>query len=907
MKRQILLFCLILSVLFLSAREKSSFITITTEQGLTSNTINCIHKDSKNFIWIGTANGLNRFDGIDILAFDNFKNKNILDIAEVDSTFLYILSEKNLYKYNRLKRKNTSIEIENNIFKTFAFDGNKNLYILGQSGIYRLSPDDNIATKIKGVDILETSKFSDIYIDKNDICWLASSEGLVKYDLAKKQVDIYKNNIDNNILKLTQGENNLYVATSTSAILSFDILSHKFSDLATIETPYIQTISYNANKLYVGTNGNGLKAVDITNKIISTVKLDDKSATDNHLNTNAIYTALINDSSFWIGTFSGGLLYKPHIRDTFKVFSLANDNLPTINIRSFVVDNSGYGLYGTRNGLVFSTISGTTYYTTENTPELKSNIILSIHPYKKDMYLVGTYGGGLYLFNTRTRQINKFEDKPIYTDNSFYSVIESPHSDDILWFATLSGLIKHDVRNNTRQIISTQNSNIISDDIYFLETDSSNRIWIATRNGVCYLDENDQIHPLSIEGLPSIGIVRYVYEDSKNNIWLACENQGTFVISNDLSSFRHYSTKDLLPNNYVASIVEDKMGQIWIATIKGIVSYKNDNDYAIYSLSDGLPSYTFNDAAVQKTDNNFIWWGNEKGLVYLDLSEMQQKSSNKINITSIIIDGYTESANLNSLDVAPEYINTLRLSSSENNLTFRFSDFSYDFPSSNIYEYKLEGLDDSWQKTTTGKDVIIPQIPSGKYILKIREAGNNNNIKIIHVVKDKSYTSIYVLLGTVLLILVLLISYKYLLKKIRRNSETTSDNDKVKYQNLKLEKKELEDIKHSIITFMEIEQPYLDPNFKLDDLANAVNYSKIKISQVLNQHLNTNFSNFISLYRIEAFKKKAEEGLLQQYTLSALAKECGFSSRSSFFNSIKKLTGQTPLEFLKESGINIEK
>ena len=106
---------------------------------------------------------------------------------------------------------------------------------------------------------------------------------------------------------------------------------------------------------------------------------------------------------------------------------------------------------------------------------------------------------------------------------------------------------------------------------------------------------------------------------------------------------------------------------------------------------------------------------------------------------------------------------------------------------------------------------------------------------------------------------------------------------------------------------MEKDKPYLNPDFKLDDIANAIKYPKTKISQVLNQYLNTNFSNFVTKYRIEAFKEKAAEGLLQQYTLSALAKECGFSSRSSFFHSMKKLTGQTPLEFLKDAGYVLDK
>ena len=106
---------------------------------------------------------------------------------------------------------------------------------------------------------------------------------------------------------------------------------------------------------------------------------------------------------------------------------------------------------------------------------------------------------------------------------------------------------------------------------------------------------------------------------------------------------------------------------------------------------------------------------------------------------------------------------------------------------------------------------------------------------------------------------------------------------------------------------MEKDKPYLNPDFKLDDIANAIKYPKTKISQVLNQYLNTNFTNFVTKYRIEAFKEKAAGGLLKQDSLSALAKECEFRSRSSYVHSVKKLTGQTPREFLKDAGIEIDK
>jgi len=909
MKQHILLFHFLLLSLFLSATEKSSYISLTTDQGLTSNTINCIYKDCKNFVWIGTANGLNRFDGTDILVFNDFKDKSIVDILEPDSSFLYILSEKELYKYDRRTRKNSLIAIDEDkitLFKTFALDKEKNLYVIDKSGLYYLEKNSNKAFKIKADSIITSVSLTDIYIDNENICWLSSSNGLIKYNLNTKQTDIYKNAIENKLLCLIKGtENRLYIGTHNSNIISFDTKSYNFSKVTSLESTYIQTMKYDKDKLYVGTNGNGLKIIDIKKGNVSTI-MHTPFTSNNGLNTNAIYSILISGNTFWIGTFSGGINYRPSKQEKFKVFhDKKGMNTSTLNIRSFIVNNEGYGVYGTRNGLIYNPDGNPKYYTTENTPELKSNIILSIHPYKND-YLIGTYGGGLYLFDTKNKTIKRFKDDTVFNESSFYSIIQN--EENIIWFGTLSGLIKYNIAEDSYTSFNTSNSDIVSNDIYSLIEDSSNRIWIATREGICYL-EKDKINKITNPALPYSGIVRYIYEDSKQNIWLGCENQGAIAISGDISSFKHFTTLNILPDNYVSSIIEDDLGQVWLTTPKGVVLYKDYSEYSIFSLYDGIPSYTFNDGAVLKTDNNTIWWGNEKGLIYVYPSTIKRTTHEKIDITKVVIDGFTEEAKLNTLKIAPEYSNTIVLPSSDKNLVFKFSDFEYNYPASIVYEYKLEGLHDAWQKTLSGKDILIANIPSGKYVLKLREAGNNNSVKSIIVIKNKSYTIYWVSALLILTIIVLTVLYKRVIYKFKKNAKNKIEEnkpDKLKYQNLKLEKGELEDIKQAIINYMETDTPYLNPNLKLDDMAKSINYPKIKISQVLNLHLDTNFSNLVSKYRIEIFKEKAKEGMLQQYTLSALAKECGFSSRSSFFHTVKKLTGQTPAEFLKEAGIIID-
>ncbi|NDV79157.1 two-component regulator propeller domain-containing protein [Dysgonomonas sp. 511] len=905
MKRAILIFHTLLFSLVLISSVNNTFVKLTTEQGLTSNTINCIYKDSRNFVWLGTANGLNRFDGFNTLSFGEFKDKSIVDIQEPDSVVLYIVSENELYRYNRKIRSNIYIPFgtDANIkLKASSLDKDKNLYIISNKGLFCYNSDMETPRQVTD-NVLQNKVLTGICIDDGNICWLTTSDGLVKYDLNTKQMYNYKWQGENKFLSLARNGTTLYIGTQNNRILSFDTRNNSFSPAIPLDATYIQTISYHNNKLYIGTNGDGLKILNLKDKAISEIKHDSNNAQS--LSANAVYSILVDDNSLWVGTFSGGLNYIPTQNTLFKTFYMPGGiDTRNINIRSFRICEDGCGIFGTRNGLIYNKDGNIRWYKTDNTPELKSNIVLNIYPYNENFF-IGTFGGGLNIFDTKTKTVRNFKEETVFTENSFYSIIRD--SEGFFWFGTLSGLIKYDERKDVYEIYNTSNSDLLSDDIYSVLEDSLGRIWIATREGVCYI-ENGKIKNLPFHELLSIGITRYIYEDSRQNIWLGCENQGLIRITKDLQSFAQYTNQDFLPDNYVSSIIEGTPGQIWITTTKGITLYDdNTSDYSIFSLYDGIPNYAFNDGAVQKT-NNTIWWGNERGLIYLASLDTKEPFENKIYITKIVVDGYPEDVAIKKLEFAPEYLSSIKLPASQKNFIFRFSDFIYDYPSSVVYEYKLEGVQDRWQKALVGNDILITDVPGGSHVLKIRKAGNDGAVKTFLIIKDKSYILYWVIFLFIAIATVFFFTYKWFIKKLRKYKNSLKEREasnKAKYQNQKIEKDELETIQLQLMKYMEEEKPYLNPELKLDDIAKAINCSKSKISQVLNQHLDTNFSNFVSKYRIEMFKEKAAEGLLQQYTLSALARECGFSSRSSFFSTMKKLTGQTPSEFLKDSGINV--
>jgi AraC-like DNA-binding protein len=228
----------------------------------------------------------------------------------------------------------------------------------------------------------------------------------------------------------------------------------------------------------------------------------------------------------------------------------------------------------------------------------------------------------------------------------------------------------------------------------------------------------------------------------------------------------------------------------------------------------------------------------------------------------------------------------------------------------------LEGKDLTWKRLIGQNLIHFTDLKPGNYVLHIRNAGSLESENTITIIKKRPY-SLYLWLGASLLIIltgiyfyrVQFIKLSSLKNLIIDNSKKKSDNkqEKEKYKNSRLEEEESVSIRNAIVKYMEEEQPYLNPKLKLADLSAAIKCPQTKVSQVLNQNLEISFADFVNKYRVEEFKKLAQSNIISQYTLTALSEKCGFNSRSSFFHVFKKITGQTPFEYLKESDIILDK
>ena len=316
-----------------------------------------------------------------------------------------------------------------------------------------------------------------------------------------------------------------------------------------------------------------------------------------------------------------------------------------MNVRAFWVDADGKKVIGTRDGLYYisETEQRIRHYTHRNSI-LRSDIILSVKPFNRD-FLIGTYGGGLYLLHRNTGELSFFQSDQCFMQGSFNGYERDGNNK--LWIGSSKGVYVYDHLTGEYEVYNSRNSSLSVNSVFSLKADSKGRMWLGTGGAVFMYDRaagvfKSDVFPEHV--LPYTKSVRFIYEDKKKNLWFCDDKEGVVKVDESFTTFEHITIDDFLPNNSVMSIVEDpKNGGLWFATQRGLLYIKEEENYhKIFSLYDGIPGYIFN-SPVQITDDNTIWWGNECGLVCYDAakswSEIGTKEVQPPVITSISVAG----------------------------------------------------------------------------------------------------------------------------------------------------------------------------------------------------------------------------------------------------------------------------
>jgi YesN/AraC family two-component response regulator len=244
---------------------------------------------------------------------------------------------------------------------------------------------------------------------------------------------------------------------------------------------------------------------------------------------------------------------------------------------------------------------------------------------------------------------------------------------------------------------------------------------------------------------------------------------------------------------------------------------------------------------------------------------------------------------------------------SSNSIGFRFVAFNYINPADNDYQYKLDGFDKEWRNNGSKNTVFYEKLNPGSYTFRVRNAEeadtNSPNNLSVNIIISHSFLKSPLFIGFLLLLMIwgawMMMKYiKKLQTEGRKMIEMPQKSEK--YKGLKIPENESSLIIRELKKYMDEQKPYLNAELKLADLSHAINYPAHEISQVLNQDLNLSFYDFVNSYRIEEVKKRMADKAYEKFTFIAIAEQCGFNSKTSFYRIFKNETGKTPADYLKE-------
>lgn len=902
----------------------SVFRGLSVTEGLSDLVVNALYKDSIGYVWIGTGNSLERFDGTRLKHFlisgANEKIKRVNAIAEMEGNQIWMGNGMGLWRVNTEKDILEPIAAETLHYgvRTLLPDGKGTLYIGSEAGLF-IYKNGNLEQKLIDPNVLSASNIiTGLSLSEDGILWIATNDGLYSLTLADKKIVPYHNIVEdkhfcsyNNITRIG---NVLYLGTMGQGIISFDTQTHKFRPFIDVGCNVISSLSGDGkDMLYVGTDGNGVHFIS-TKQMKVLRSLRHEPGKDESIRSNSVYSLLVDrDGLIWIGFYQLGLDYSLYQSGLFSTYSyLPYFDSKDMPVRSIAITEHEK-LVGSRDGLFYINEEQRRFKNFKS-PELRSSMIFCIYKFQ-DKYYIGTYGGGMYIFNPADLTIHDFEpnEPQPFMRGQIFSI--KADNKDQLWIGTSMGLYCYKDGKRIKQYTSA-NSKLPEGNVYEIYFDSTHKGWICTENGMCIWDPSSE--SLKTDIFPENFIhkekIRVVYEDSDHNLYFL-PDKGSMCISDlSMSRFRRLQPDTQLEGKDGMFILEDDEKWLWIGTNNGLYRYDKKETFIPYNFIDGIPSSIFTLCPPVQDQQGNIWMGNSKGLIYMNFKQNNQmkRYTYPLTITDIYVNGKKSLHPVVESGKVPE----IQLESSQNNLTFHFSGFTYTEPAYMTYEYKLEGEDEDWQILTGKSEITYYDLSSGNYLFKLRYIGNPDSevrtaVHIAYPVETWSIITVSIALA--------FIGYIYYQRKRKarqtkniqiqlpedvQEPEKQEKTVELKYKTNKISTEECQRLTEKLEALMHRDKPYTNPDLKIADLATMLGRSAHTLSYLFNQHLNRNYYDYINDYRIEEFKRLINEDEYSKYTLGALAELCGFSSRASFFRYFKKATGITPNEYIRSIGKN---
>ena len=727
----------------------NGFKNITIDDGLSQSTVYSLCQDSEGYMWIGTGEGLNKYNG----------------------------HEFEVYKSSK-KDKET---LSGNLIIDIKEDFNGDIWVGTATGLNRIDKKSNkIIRYISNIDgcNLSNNRIRNILIAKNGDIFVATDNGLNKYDRKNDNfIRIYdedENGLSNQkVYTITEDIYGDYWVGTSNGLNKIDKKNNKVihyfkneQDSNTISGNYIYKL-YADDKgyLWVGTYYGGLNRINI-----STGKIDRYMHSEEATSIpGLVITDILRDSrgNIWVST-EGGVAKFDEESETFKTWKYERGNKSSIlsdEVKVLCEDRLGMIWIGSTLGIsIFNPNNNFINYRNNvlDDNSLSDNHISGIYEDNDEMLWIGTVFTGVNILDRKNNTVIRLDYKKDYEGEIIISnnlIRDIVGYENNIWIATQHGLNKYNKNTNTIEMFGDEDG-LVNNDVLSLCIDDLGQLWIGTVEGLCSYDEENGFKSYNND-LKSLGLnklsIRDIYQDNDGEIWFVVANENKLVrykngkfsiyslgdesyniimtissnveniiwigtdcglvkINKKTGKYDIFTEEDGLANNFIYGILFDEFGNPWISTNYGLSKFDLiKNEFINFNYTDGIQSNEFNEYSYYKSKSGEMFFGGIQGVTSFYPNDIKVTSNiPKVQIQSI------ESAN-NKLELSEN----IKLKYNENQIRFEFFMPDYSTPNKIQYSYKLEGLDKEEVNLGNKNYVSYTNLYPGEYTFKVK--GRNGN------------------------------------------------------------------------------------------------------------------------------------------------------------------------------------
>ena len=720
---------------------------LSVNEGLSHSDVNIFTQDHSGFIWMGTNNGLNRFDGYDFHVYKNdfndsnsLPNNRITSILTDSQNRIWIATESNYIAYYNPKSNNFvvipinqkgSLGYATHIIQDAA---GKIWFTTNRNELFTLEEENG---KFKPSAVLHAFESDIVSIEYyQSFIWIsATDEGLWRIKDSSKKVERFGDRIFRNTYSLNTYEDELWVSAPEGIFVVNKKLEIKQLFNQFLEEVSALVVDYK-NNIWLGHRNGGLLLLEKT--LSGTYREKARYTATNSLSTNVVNDLIIDSFDIlWIGTSGGGTHYIDLRAKPFKLINKENSNIPD-NYVTAIAAQDGNLWIGTRNGLLLhdeqnglshivtndhisslfldengllwvgKRFNGVSLYkneklirsfTTATNPDFPSNEVIGINKDNLGRLWVVTFNDGIVIIDKNNSVLTSFNQSNFLPTNHLNSIYFDKEKLNLGWIGSKDhGLFKITYDDTTVNVLknyrfnTTDGNSLSSDYVWPILKSSSGDLWVGTIGG---------------------GLNRMIEEGNQ-------------------TCFKRFTTKDGLPDNDVETLLEDGIGNLWIGG-RGLTRFAPDKEQFInYDFNDGLQSNSFKVGSAFKNDYGILYFGGISGLNYFNprlITTNPYKPKVCFDGLKILNKTVHIGDKVNDriiLEKALTYTTQLALKHSENEFTIELLGIHYSNPKKNRYAYKLDGYMDDWAYVNADeRKITFANLPAGDYTLRAKVANRD--------------------------------------------------------------------------------------------------------------------------------------------------------------------------------------